>query len=215
MACQILDVVGALAQRRQPHRHDVEPVVQILAKQPLGNELAQVAVRRGDDAHVGLERRAPADGHVLALLQHPQQPGLGLHRHVADLVEKQGSALGLLEAAGKALGGAGKGTLFVAEQLRFDEFARDGGHVDGDERPFRRRPKSCSARATSSLPVPDSPLIITVRSVWVSRAMMRKMSCMAGERPMIGSGSAALLAATAAAGRWLCSTALAASPAVH
>jgi hypothetical protein len=39
--------------------------------------------------------------------------------------------------------------------------------------PPRRRPYSWSARATSSLPVPDSPEIITVRSVCIMRASMR------------------------------------------
>src|SRR3546814_6652049 len=75
-----------------------------------------VAVRRGDDAYVGADRRAPADGGVLALLQHAQQAGLRLQRHVADLVEKQGAAGGLLEAAGGAHRGAGEGALLVAEQ---------------------------------------------------------------------------------------------------
>ena len=35
--------------------------------------------------------------------KHAQQPGLRFHRHVADLVEEQRAALGLLEAAGCAL----------------------------------------------------------------------------------------------------------------
>jgi hypothetical protein len=39
--------------------------------------------------------------------------------------------------------------------------------------PERRLPKSCSARATSSLPVPLSPVISTVRSVPISRAIAR------------------------------------------
>jgi hypothetical protein len=39
--------------------------------------------------------------------------------------------------------------------------------------PFLRRPKLWSARATSSLPVPLSPVIITPRSVFISRARMR------------------------------------------
>src|SRR3546814_12687812 len=80
---------------------------------------------RGDDAHVGADRRAAANGGVLALLQHPQQAGLRLQRHVADLVEDQRAAGGLLEAAGGAHGGAGDGALLVAEQLAFDELARD------------------------------------------------------------------------------------------
>ena len=99
---QVGHVLGALAQRRQPQRHDVEAEEQILAEQALLDQDAQVLVGGGDDAHVGLDRRAAADGGVFALLQHAQQPRLRLHRHVADLVEEQRAALGLLEAAGRA-----------------------------------------------------------------------------------------------------------------
>ncbi len=53
----------------------------------------------GDDADIGADRRAPADGDVFALLQHAQQARLRLERHVADLVEEQRAALRLLEAA--------------------------------------------------------------------------------------------------------------------
>ena len=134
MADQIGDVLDALAQRRQPQRHDVEAEEQILAEQALLDQHAQILVGGGDDAHIGLDRRAAADGRVFALLQHAQQPRLRLHRHVADLVEEQRAALGLLEAAGAARVGAGEGALLVAEQLGFDQVARDRRHVDGDER---------------------------------------------------------------------------------
>ena len=87
------NVVEPLAQRRQADRHDVEAVEQILAEQALADQLAQVAVGGGDDADIGADRRAPADRGELALLQHAQQPGLRLERHVADLVEEQRAAL--------------------------------------------------------------------------------------------------------------------------
>ena len=57
--------------------------------------------------------------------------------------------------------------LLVAEQLAFDQLARDCRHVDRHERaaePALAIIMQC-ARATSSLPVPLSPTIITVRSV--------------------------------------------------
>ena len=120
MPDQIGNVLDALAQRRQPQRHDVEPEEQVLAEQALLNQDAQILVGRGDDAHVALDRRAAADGGVFALLQHAQQPRLRLHRHVADFVEEQRAALGLLEAAGAARVGAGEGALLVAEQFGFD-----------------------------------------------------------------------------------------------
>ena len=43
--------------------------------------------------------------------------------------------VGLLEAAALALERAGEGALLMAEQLAFDQVARDRRHVDGDERP--------------------------------------------------------------------------------
>jgi hypothetical protein len=64
----------------------------------------------------------------------PTVAGLGLHRHVADFVEKQRPPLGLLETADRARVGAGESALLVAEQFAFDEVSRDRGHVDGDER---------------------------------------------------------------------------------
>ncbi|MNW22737.1 hypothetical protein D3C71_2244060 [compost metagenome] len=56
-------------------------------------------MRGGDDADIGLDRAPPPDHRVLALLQHAQQARLGVHRHIADFVEEQRAALGLLEAA--------------------------------------------------------------------------------------------------------------------
>ena len=134
MPHQIGDVVAPLAQRRQADRHDIQPEEQILAEEPLPDQLPQILVGRGDDAHVGADRRAPADRRVFALLEHAEEPRLRLHRHVADLVEEERAAFGLLEAAGGARLRAGEGAALVAEQLRFDQVARDRGHVDGDER---------------------------------------------------------------------------------
>ena len=96
---QVRHIVNAFAQRRQPQRHHIEPEEQILAEQTLLNEDAKILVGCGDDAHVGFDRRASAHRRVFALLQNTQQPGLRLHRHVADLVEEQASAFRLLEAA--------------------------------------------------------------------------------------------------------------------
>src|SRR3989344_200101 len=64
----------------------------------------------------------------------------------------------------------------------------------------------CSARATSSLPVPDSPLSSTLRFDPDSRPMARNTSCIAGAAPMI-SGVGSWI--EAGSGRWRrrCSTA--------
>ena len=134
MPDQIGQILDPLPQRRQAQRHDVQAEEQIFPEQPLLDQDAQILVARRHDPHVGLDRGTPADGGVFALLQHPQQPRLRLHRHVADFVEKQRAAFGLFEPAGSAGIGAGERAAFMAEQFGFDEVARDRRHVDGDER---------------------------------------------------------------------------------
>jgi len=132
---QFGDVLEPFAQRRQAQRHDVQAVEQILAEAALAGQLGQVLMGRGDDAHIGLARHPAADGGVFPFLQHAQQTGLGLQRHVADFVEEQGTALSLLEPPGRPHGGPREGPLFMAEQLAFDQLTRNRRHVDGDERP--------------------------------------------------------------------------------
>ena len=93
------DVLAPLAQRRQPQPDHVEAVEEVLAEQPLPHARLEVLVRGGDHAHVRLDRRVAADAVELAVGQHAQQARLQVRRHVADLVEEQRAALGLLEAA--------------------------------------------------------------------------------------------------------------------
>ncbi len=131
---QFGNVLGPLAQGRQTQGHHIQAVEQILAEQALADQPAEIAVGRSDDPDIGLDRRAAADGHILALLEDAQKTGLGLERHIADLVEEQCAAFGLLEPAGSLAVGAREGALFVAEQLAFDQLARDRRHVDRHER---------------------------------------------------------------------------------
>ena len=50
------NVVLAIAQRRQLHVDDVQPVEQILAEPSFLHQLPEIDVRRSDDAHVHLDR---------------------------------------------------------------------------------------------------------------------------------------------------------------
>lgn len=134
VAHEIGNVLRALAQGRQADRHDVQAEEQILAEEALVDELAQVAVRRRDDAHVRFHGHAPADGRVLSLLQHAQESRLRLQRHVADFIEEERTAFSLLEPSDAAPGRAGERALLMAEQIGLDQLARDRRHVDGDER---------------------------------------------------------------------------------
>ncbi len=129
------DVFASLAQRRQVQGDDIEAVIQVVAKLAEGDGGVEIAVGGGDDAHVHIHRLRRAQRAHLALLQHAQQLDLQRQRHIADLVEKQRAAAGLLEQPGLRLAGAGERTLGMAEKFRLEQGFGNGGAVDGDERP--------------------------------------------------------------------------------
>ena len=117
----------------------------------------EVAVGGRDQPDVGAQ--GPAAAHALEgpLLEHPQHLALHAERQLADLVEEQRAALGLLEAPRLAAVGAGEGPLLVAEELVLDQRLRDRGAVQGDEGPGlprrerrgsrgRRAPCRCRSR---------------------------------------------------------------------
>ena len=93
------NLVPALAQRRQRHVNDAEPIEQVLAEFPLLAQLAQVPVGRGDDARVDGDRLVRTDALDLVRLQHAQQLHLARQRQLADLVEEDGAAVRALELA--------------------------------------------------------------------------------------------------------------------
>ena len=111
---------------------------QIFAEQALPHALFEILVRGRDDAHVDAHRNLSADAIELAFRQHAQQPRLQLRRHVADLVEEQRAAVGLLEAPATQLIGAGERALLVTEQLRLQQVRGERRRVERDERLARR-----------------------------------------------------------------------------
>ena len=131
--------------------HDIEAVQQVGAEAAVGDQRFQVLVGGGDHAHVDADQFAPADAEELALGQHAQQARLQRQRHVADLVEEQRAAVGLLEAADVAALRTGEGAGLVAEQFAFQQLRRNRRGVEGDERRDRRAAIRGAARAR---PVP-------------------------------------------------------------
>ena len=141
---------------------------------------------RADDAHVDRNLLAPADALDHALLQEAQQLRLQRHRQVADLVQEQRAAVRGLDLAERLLGRAGERALLVAEQLALEQRFRDRGAIDGDEsRGHVAARVACSARASSSLPVPDSPSSSTVADVGATFSIVRQIRCISGSRVMM------------------------------
>src|SRR5262249_20951592 len=69
-----------------------------------------------------------------ALGQRAQELGLEERRHLADLVEKQRSAVGQLELANLGAHRAGERAFLVAEQLRLEERRGQRRAIDRNER---------------------------------------------------------------------------------
>ena len=83
--------------------------------------------------------------------------------HRADLVEEERAAVRVLDQARPRRCRAGEGAARVAEQLVLEQRFGERRAVEGDER-LRARGLLAAwiARATSSLPVPVSPVMSTV-----------------------------------------------------
>ena len=91
------NVLAPLPQRRQRDGEHVEAVPEVFAEAARLHLLEEVAIGRGDDARVGLERDVAADALELAVLEHAQQLGLQVQRQLADFVEEERGAVGDLE----------------------------------------------------------------------------------------------------------------------
>ena len=130
-------VLHALAQRWDADREHVQAVEQVLAEAFLADHAAQIAVGGRDHAHVGLEHTLVADAPEARLLEHAQQAGLELERHVADLVQEQRAALGQFEGAAAVAMGPGEGAAHVPEQLALDELGRNRAAIHHLERSAR------------------------------------------------------------------------------
>ena len=116
----------------------VEPVVQVLAEPAGADQGLEVLVGRRQDPDVDRDRLRAADPLEGHLLEHAEQLGLDLEVDVADLVEEERAAVGLLEPADPVAIGPGEGPLDVAEQLALQQALRQRGAVDLDERPRPR-----------------------------------------------------------------------------
>ena len=128
------DVLLALAQGRDMDADHVEPVEKVGAEQAPLDLFLQVAIGGHQQPEVQLD--LPGAGKALdgLFLNELQELGLDMGRQLADLVEKERAVVGKLDLADLAAGGcAGKGALFIAEQLRLNEVFVQHRAVDLDE----------------------------------------------------------------------------------
>jgi hypothetical protein len=136
VARQQQNVVPALPQRRQHDGKLKQAVVEVFPQAAVFDHLLRVAVGRADDARIEGDRFVAAHPLEGAVLKRTQELRLKVEAHLADLVEKDRPAVGLLELADALLLGVGKGALFVPEEGAFHQLRRHGRAVDLHERPL-------------------------------------------------------------------------------
>jgi hypothetical protein len=105
-------------------------------------------------------------------------------RHVADFVKKEGAISSFAKHANAIGGGTGEGAFDVSKKFALQQVCGYGRAVDRDKGFVLREPWSCSARATSSLPVPVSPRIKTVASLSAARPIIFCTRRIASLEPM-------------------------------
>ena len=110
-----------------------DAVEQILAQLAVLDGFFGLAIRRGDDAAIGLVTDLAADRPDFLFLQHAQQFALRINGHFGNFVEEQRAAFGLAEQAFAIGMRAGESAFHGAEQFAFDQFARQRGAIDLDD----------------------------------------------------------------------------------
>ena len=130
------NVGETIAQRWHPQHVHIEPIIEVLAEATLGDFLLEIAVRRGHDARVHVDRLVAAQARDFPFFEHTQQLGLRRGRQIADLIQEQRPPARRLERALARRVGAGERAALVAEQLALDKLMRQRCAVERDEWAF-------------------------------------------------------------------------------
>src|ERR1700745_995488 len=121
MLHQQRNVCGALSQRRNIDRENVNTVVEVAAKLILADHFFQVAVSSGHNPDVDFPFRGTAQPLDFPLLQTAKEFRLPLPRDVADLVKKQRALIGQLDPAYLLACRAGIGAALMTKELTFEK----------------------------------------------------------------------------------------------
>ncbi len=134
-----LHVALAITQRRQLDARDGEAEEEVVAEASFLHLAIEIATRRREDANVALDPAVAADPLGLAALDRAKELRLECDVEIADFVDEERAAVGLLEDAAAHGGSARERALLVTEERRLHERAGERGTVEYDERSFRAR----------------------------------------------------------------------------
>ena len=109
------DVSDALTQGRQIDRHNVDAVVQVLAKTARAGHFFERFVGGAEQAEIDLPQSPAAQPLHLVVFEDAQQFGLQGQGERCDFVEKQRAVIGQFYLPGPGFGRTGKGAFLTAE----------------------------------------------------------------------------------------------------
>ena len=112
---QSRDVLSPLGQLGNVDANYVQAMEQVLSESPLLYQTFQILMGRGNNAHIDLNRYAPAYPIEFSVSKNPQQSGLGIGRHISDLIEEQSASIGLLKTSLALVVRAGESPFFVTK----------------------------------------------------------------------------------------------------
>src|SRR5580698_3841587 len=139
MAEQQRDFGGALAQRRNENRENIETIVEVFAEAAGLHGFLNVHDGGGENAIVFFDHVTTTETRVLMILEDVEKLGLEVRAHLGDFVEEDRALVGEFEFTGLGAVGSGEGALFESEEFRFEEFFADAAFTAYEDRNIDRR----------------------------------------------------------------------------
>jgi len=135
----------------------MQTIVEILAKRALLDHRQQIAVRRRHQADVGAQRARGAEALEGVLLQHAQELGLQLEGEVADFIEEQRPPLASSKRPRRCVMAPVNAPFSCPNSSLSSSPVGMAAQLSVTKGACAAALRWCSARASSSLPVPVSP----------------------------------------------------------
>src|SRR6202522_2841479 len=111
------NILSPVAKRRHVDLHGIQAKQQVFAELSGSARCSKIRIGGGDQAHIDPACARRSDSLNLAGFEHAQQLGLLAIGHIANLVQKNRTAIGQFEAADAVGASVGKCALHVAEEF--------------------------------------------------------------------------------------------------
>src|SRR5947209_4613371 len=181
MVRQKIDVFAAVAQRRQVNLNGIQTEEQVLTKAPGSRFRIDVGIGCRQDPHVHAACGRGANTLKISRFQDAQELRLQVQRNVGNFVQKQCAAVGKLESPHAIGARIGERAFHVPKELALKTPSESPPALTVTMGLVARADKAWSVLATTSLPVPCSPVTKTLASEGPICAISSMTGAIAGE----------------------------------